>query len=107
MSGKNFPMLCGIELILDETDTIGGMCTYFLRVGVVPTLTKEIHGMCIFLTSEEAENWAPNQLHKTSQKDYDQFKISIITTKTNEENHFNFQIFSFCFYVRCFNAKIR
>ena len=85
----------------------GGMCIYFLRVGVVPTLTKEIHGMCIFLTSEEAENWAPNQLHKTSQKDNDQFKISIITTKTNEENHFNFQIFSFCFYVRCFNAKIR
>ena len=22
VSGKNFPMLCGIELILDETDTI-------------------------------------------------------------------------------------
>ena len=57
------------------------------------------------LKSEEAENWAPNQLHKTSQKDYNQFKISIITTKTNEENHFNFQIFSF--YVRRFNAKIR
>ena len=85
----------------------GGMCTYFLKVGVVPTLTKEIHGMCIFLTLEEAENRAPNQLHKTSQKDCNQFKISIITIKTNEENHFNFQILSFCFYVRCFNAKIR
>ena len=50
-----------------------------IRVGIVPTLTKEIHGMCIFLTSEEAENWAPNQLHKTSQKDYNQFKISIMS----------------------------
>ena len=65
------------------------MFILILRVGVVSTPTNEIYGIFMSDTptyadhkSEEAENWALNQLQKTSQKDYKQFQISIFIAQT-------------------------